>query len=892
MPLAAGLLGGLGKEYQAQKDYNLRKQELENQTTILKGAQAERSLHMQQLGMAIEQSLREQGQQRQLEQFRQGPQQGFAVSPTNQPGQAAPAFSPDQGQPAFGAPGVQGPPPEGMEGPGPVRPPGRQGATNQPSPAADTIMQTDVTPDLQRQQSQASETLRDRLVQVGRDRADLARVDANTSTLYKQAANPDAHAFLGSYVQNIAPSLGADPRVVPFLRATAMQETGNSAHPYEATGTSGEYGAFQFMPETAKRLGFDPTDFHASTKGAVQYAQQLGEKYGWDYAKMGAGWNAGETRVDKGDIPQSTREQYVPQLMAKLGLAPAPQQANGAAPSAGVTMVGGPATGLPKTGSGTDQLYPPLRTPETLTNPLDKGPVADAQQEYDAALNAQRFNRAKLNDNPSYRANPKIMEQMDRIDARVDRSRETLTKATETAVGQVSADLNDYVQQRTGMSAADLYRKGPKGDGLGGPEMLQEYRRTLPQYRANVERQQKDQAMQQEAGTKRAIERDQSLDEVRKGDAHNYKDTQTGQTVNTGRLWGDVQQGVKERTVISLAPKQAEKVNELNDARAQIAYGHSLFQAAQGDVARAKQEAGILGQNFETYWQSNSGKYPNIAAYNAFTQGPGMTAPKALGVPEKQAAAMFPSQDMYFDGERLASGALMAAAGAGIVALGAATGGGFGAGFVGAHEVVQGGKEMTDAFKNGRTITHQDLANQQWKVIAQTATLATGSLLQNPGFSDPALAGAINTPPPVYRSSAGMAPQAGQSSMSPIQTATTREPGQNAVEQLAGRSTAVLDDPFRRLERSTSQGIQSTLDARRSQDQAAPAPQEQAPASQGAPDLKGKALLQVPVEDIAGLNGREALALVGDPKATPVQKRAAQARLRELLPEERARKSP
>ncbi|MCX7552945.1 transglycosylase SLT domain-containing protein [Marinicella sp. S1101] len=86
-----------------------------------------------------------------------------------------------------------------------------------------------------------------------------------------------------------------------LLLAIITQESGGRVHSMSSAGAS---GLFQFMPATAKRFGVIGTigdydaRYHPETAavGAAKYIQEQQGKYGNDYAKILAAYNAGENR--------------------------------------------------------------------------------------------------------------------------------------------------------------------------------------------------------------------------------------------------------------------------------------------------------------------------------------------------------------------------------------------------------------------------------------------------------------------------------------------------------------------------------------------------------------------------------------------------------------------
>lgn len=97
-----------------------------------------------------------------------------------------------------------------------------------------------------------------------------------------------------------------DPTVVALARAIKKQETGAMKDAYNARGGSGEFGAYQYMPDTWKQwskefLGAEnaPMSIENQNKVAYHRVKQLKDS-GYTPAEVAAAWNAGEGRVKDG----------------------------------------------------------------------------------------------------------------------------------------------------------------------------------------------------------------------------------------------------------------------------------------------------------------------------------------------------------------------------------------------------------------------------------------------------------------------------------------------------------------------------------------------------------------------------------------------------------------
>lgn len=121
-----------------------------------------------------------------------------------------------------------------------------------------------------------------------------------------QATDP-----LRAYAIQKAQQYGLDPNI--FVRQID-QESGFDPNAHNPSGAT---GIAQFMPDTAKSLGIDPTNPYQSLDGAARWMGQLVGKYGGDYAKALAAYNAGPGAVDQyGGVPPFKETQaYVSNIL-------------------------------------------------------------------------------------------------------------------------------------------------------------------------------------------------------------------------------------------------------------------------------------------------------------------------------------------------------------------------------------------------------------------------------------------------------------------------------------------------------------------------------------------------------------------------------------------------
>src|SRR5215471_17047671 len=115
---------------------------------------------------------------------------------------------------------------------------------------------------------------------------------AEDTSLPMPGATVPAGGDLRAYARQAATNAGIDPDI--FV-AQIQQESGFSP---TAKSPAGAIGIAQFMPGTAAGVGLDPTDAYASLEAAARMDAQNLSKYGGDYSKMLAAYNAGPGNVD------------------------------------------------------------------------------------------------------------------------------------------------------------------------------------------------------------------------------------------------------------------------------------------------------------------------------------------------------------------------------------------------------------------------------------------------------------------------------------------------------------------------------------------------------------------------------------------------------------------
>jgi soluble lytic murein transglycosylase-like protein len=134
-----------------------------------------------------------------------------------------------------------------------------------------------------------------------------------------QVATVAGGGDLQSYARQAAQRYGVDPDI---FQRQIQQESGFNP---TAQSPAGAQGVAQFMPETARGMGVDPSDPYASLDGAARLMRQNLDRYGGDYPKALAAYNAGPGNVDKyGGVPPFAETQtYVKNILGGIGQAAA-----------------------------------------------------------------------------------------------------------------------------------------------------------------------------------------------------------------------------------------------------------------------------------------------------------------------------------------------------------------------------------------------------------------------------------------------------------------------------------------------------------------------------------------------------------------------------------------
>jgi soluble lytic murein transglycosylase-like protein len=95
-----------------------------------------------------------------------------------------------------------------------------------------------------------------------------------------------------------------------FVESVARTESAMNQH---AVSPKGALGVMQLMPETARKLGADPTDLEQNIDAGTRLLRDLLVRYNGDVVKALAAYNAGEGAVDRynGLPPYPETQNYV-----------------------------------------------------------------------------------------------------------------------------------------------------------------------------------------------------------------------------------------------------------------------------------------------------------------------------------------------------------------------------------------------------------------------------------------------------------------------------------------------------------------------------------------------------------------------------------------------------
>jgi hypothetical protein len=132
----------------------------------------------------------------------------------------------------------------------------------------------------------------------------------------------------------IAKRWGLNPRI---FRALIRQESGGRQ---SAKSPAGAIGLSQLMPATAKGLGVDPYDPQQNLEGGAKYLRQQLDRFGGDYRKALAAYNAGPGAVQKyGGVPPYRETQNYVRTILDSGDVPLASSKGSAGASAGTRTI-------------------------------------------------------------------------------------------------------------------------------------------------------------------------------------------------------------------------------------------------------------------------------------------------------------------------------------------------------------------------------------------------------------------------------------------------------------------------------------------------------------------------------------------------------------------------
>lgn len=151
----------------------------------------------------------------------------------------------------------------------------------------------------------------DQLSEAVRERTPAESVMADAPS-----SNHDGDIMRRGAISDIVRNYAARHRIPPAL-INAVIEVESSFNP-RAVSPRGAMGLMQLMPDVAASLGVeDPFEPEENIRGGVALLRRLLDKYGGDYTRALAAYNAGEGAVDRsGGIPDfpETRN-YVNRVM-------------------------------------------------------------------------------------------------------------------------------------------------------------------------------------------------------------------------------------------------------------------------------------------------------------------------------------------------------------------------------------------------------------------------------------------------------------------------------------------------------------------------------------------------------------------------------------------------
>ncbi len=135
------------------------------------------------------------------------------------------------------------------------------------------------------------------------------------STEQPAAAIAQKSENLDEIIERVAGEQGVEG---PLVHSVIRAESNYNPHALSAKGAQ---GIMQLIPATAKRFGVNNAfDAEENIQGGVRYLRFLLDYFKGDYARAIAGYNAGETAVDRyhGIPPYAETQNYVYQVAKNL----------------------------------------------------------------------------------------------------------------------------------------------------------------------------------------------------------------------------------------------------------------------------------------------------------------------------------------------------------------------------------------------------------------------------------------------------------------------------------------------------------------------------------------------------------------------------------------------
>ena len=227
-----------------------------------------------------------------------------------------------------------------------------------------------------------------------------------------------------------------------------MQESGGNT---KARGRDGEKGMAQFMPGTAKDYGLtNPDDPAAAANANGRYMRDLLKMFNGDMSLAIMAYNTGQGNVQKGRIPASTRNKYLPGVLNFAQKAPGGQFV----PAAGVVFKPPPSSGkTAPPSSGKTAPQDPDYSPDPLRALLER--PAEAVESFEMPSFESLFGddsgfgfTFQGQDGERYRAMPETNQEVERMSrwAQMDEDLRGRLMELGRQVSQLQAPANPFQQ--------------------------------------------------------------------------------------------------------------------------------------------------------------------------------------------------------------------------------------------------------------------------------------------------------------------------------------------------------------------------------------------------------------------------------------------------------------